>query len=243
MIVPDTQGSTTELPYTQKVDRFSSHARIAAAVIRGSNLNRAAPYVVLDVGCAYGFLRPYLPSPSFYLIGIDINAGAVERARQHYDEVHQANVADSEKLTLRFAPNAIVFGDVLEHLPDPLNSLKLALAQYARPQTQVVVSLPNFAHLYVRLKLLAGQFEYRDRGLFDHTHLRFFTLKTAKQMLEATQLRIVSIDSTPAPLPLIHPVFGPGHTLFPVHIINNALARLWPSLLAYQFILEAHYDA
>ncbi|MBZ5671576.1 MAG: hypothetical protein LAO04_17845, partial [Acidobacteriia bacterium] len=43
------------------------------------------------------------------------------------------------------------------------------------PGGTVIVSVPNVAHLWVRLSLLAGRFDYADRGILDRSHLRFFT--------------------------------------------------------------------
>ena len=75
----------------------------------------------------------------------------------------------------------------------------------------------------------------------DRTHLRFFTLRSAKRLIEESKLQLASVDATPIPLPLVHPMFGEGNLLFPLHMVNNALAKTLKSLLAYQFILEAYH--
>ncbi len=224
------------LPYTLKADRFSSHARIARIIRR-----QTPPVTVLDIGCAYGFLRPYLPSPDYYLIGVDIHAEAVEQARASYDEAYQADAAADVALPLKRQPDVIVFGDVLEHLVDPAAALVGVLRRYAAPGTRIIVSLPNVAHLYTRLNLLVGRFDYAERGLLDRTHLRFFTLPTAKRLIEDSGLRLLAVDATPVPLHLVHPAFGEGQPLFVLHALSNGLAKLLKPLLAYQFILEALY--
>jgi SAM-dependent methyltransferase len=68
----------------------------------------------------------------------------------------------------------VVFGDVLEHLRDPLSVLRGARG-LLRPGGYVVISTPNIAHGDVRLALLSGRFNYSKVGILDDTHLRFFT--------------------------------------------------------------------
>jgi 2-polyprenyl-3-methyl-5-hydroxy-6-metoxy-1,4-benzoquinol methylase len=232
---------TSELPYTLKADRFSSHAIIANLVQKQAKHLQVDPYYVFDVGCAYGFLRSYLPKPQFYLIGVEANKNAVEYTRQLYDEVYQADVSTHYQLPISQRPHSIIFGDVLEHLPDPLNSLKWTLQTYAAQDSQIIVSLPNIAHLYVRLNLLLGRFDYAERGIMDRTHLRFFTLRTAKEMLTLNGLQINSTTSTPVPLPLLNPLFSEGQPLFPLHLINKTLVNIFKQILAYQFVFEAYH--
>jgi SAM-dependent methyltransferase len=184
---------------------------------------------------------PICRGPDYYLIGVDINTHAVEQARVTYDEAYQADASAGDVLPLGRQPDVIVFGDVLEHLADPAAALAGVLRQYATPQTHVIISLPNFAHLYVRLNLLMGRFEYAERGILDRTHLRFLTLSTAKRLVEQSGLRLLSVDSTPVPLHLVHPAFSEGRPLHFLHVLNNGLAKLLKPLLAYQFVLEALY--
>src|SRR5207248_2616993 len=88
-------------------------------------------------------------------------------------------VGDAEELDLetelggeRF--DAILFADVLEHLRDPAALLKRVRPLVAENGV-VIASIPNVAHASVRLALLGGSFRYREWGLLDETHLRFFT--------------------------------------------------------------------
>jgi 2-polyprenyl-3-methyl-5-hydroxy-6-metoxy-1,4-benzoquinol methylase len=229
-------------PYLFKQDRYSSHARIAGLLHRLGAIAAQRPYQVLDVGCASGFLRNFLPGSDFRFIGIERDPDLVEQARQSYDEVYQADLTSGLDLPLQSAPDAIVFADVLEHLPNPEVVLADLLKRYAKPGTPVIISLPNVAHLYVRLSLLLGRFEYADRGILDRTHLRFYTLRSAQQLCTECDLRLQSIATTPIPLPLVHPAFGEGKPLFPVHAMSAFLSSVFKGLLAFQFILTGAYE-
>jgi hypothetical protein len=101
-----------------------------------------------------------------------------------------------------------------------------------------MISVPNVANLWVRLNLLFGVFDYADRGILDRTHLRFFTRKTLAAMVKNVGLDIVSIQVTPIPLELVSSFF-----ISPVgKEIYSAFAwltSLFPTLMGYQFIVEA----
>ena len=131
--------------------------------------------------------------------------------------------------------DAIVFGDVLEHLNDPLAALRLAIASLA-PAGLVLVSVPNVAHLFVRLSLLLGRFDYADRGILDRTHLRFFTRRTFLSLLAEAGLVVETLRVTPAPLPLVAPAYRHTAWLRATHALSARASSWWPQGLAYQFV-------
>lgn len=85
----------------------------------------------------------------------------------------------------------ILCSNVLEHLMDPLEVLG-RLQKLLQPTGYFVIALPNVAHWSVRLKLLFGKFDYtKEGGILDEDHLKFFTLKTAMELLQKAGLKIV----------------------------------------------------
>ena len=88
---------------------------------------------------------------------------------------------------------------MLEHTPDPVSVLK-RLREAAAEDATFIVSLPNVAHLAVRLMLLFGRFPKMERGILDRTHLQFFTKDTARAMLREAGLEPKSIRATGIPL-------------------------------------------
>ena len=96
--------------------------------------------------------------------------------------------------------------------------------------------MPNIANIYVRLKLLFGNFNYEARGILDKTHIKFFTLKSFRKLIEKSNLDIEKEDVTPIPLPTINPVFSDGNLLNFVHQINYLLALTWKTMFSFQFI-------
>ena len=137
------------------------------------------------------------------------------------------------KLTGQF--DVIVYGDILEHLRSPMSVLR-EINGYLRPKGTVIVSVPNFAHAWVRLNLMVGRFEYANRGILDATHVRFFTLRSFRRFLAEAGLQIDELVATPVPLPLVVPARYHGLWLRAVHAVSAAVARCWKSMFAYQFV-------
>jgi hypothetical protein len=111
------------------------------------------------------------------------------------------------------------------------------------PGTPIVISLPNVAHLYVRLKLLLGRFDYAARGICDETHLRFFTRASAMRLIASCGITIDQVAATPVPLPLLNARFQPDRALWPVHQAQAAAARWFKSIFGYQIIVYGRYRA
>ncbi len=148
---------------------------------------------VLEVGCGrggFGFAmrRDRAVTRS---VGIELDPGAAEEARQHFDEVlcgPYPDVLGGRTDTF----DCVVFNDVLEHLVDPWQALVHAKALLA-PGGRVVASIPNARMLDVSLGLLRGDWHYQDQGVLDQTHLRFFTRRSIVRMLEQTSYDVQSI--------------------------------------------------
>ena len=80
--------------------------------------------------------------------------------------------------------DAVLFADVLEHLRDPAAMLRRA-RPFVAEGGAVVASIPNIVHISVRLALLGGEFRYRELGLLDDTHVRFFTRESIVDLFES----------------------------------------------------------
>jgi SAM-dependent methyltransferase len=134
--------------------------------------------------------------------------------------------------------DVIVYGDVLEHLKDPLTVLT-SINRQLKPDGLVVVSVPNSAHAWVRLQMFFGRFDYAERGILDKTHLRFFTFASFSRLLREAGLTPVQVRTTPAPLPLVVPQRYHGRILNLLHSLNAGMARWWKTMFAYQFVTLA----
>ena len=230
-MAPRPGGSETAVsrsPYRLKDDPYSSHSVIVSLLGQGRGRR------LLDTGAADGFLAEVLSARGWTVTAVERDPVQAERARGKCQEVIAADLIDVvPKLSDRF--DAIVYGDVLEHLADPVTALR-CVNQTLAPGGLVVISVPNVAHLWVRLSLLLGRFEYTERGILDRTHLRFFTRRTFLELLTQATLAVDALHVTPAPLPLVVPPRLHGAWLRAAHALSARAARLWPGGLAYQFV-------
>ena len=153
------------------------------------------PHIVLEVGCGQGETGAALKKEgrAFWVTGIELVDDAAQCANKILDQVIIGNI---EHIELPFSQgqfDVVILGDVLEHLVDPWKQLK-RLLQYVSPNGIVVASIPNVRNWRVVVPLLvAGEWEYKDSGILDKTHLRFFTKKSITKLFELNNLRIKKI--------------------------------------------------
>ena len=151
---------------------------------------------VVDVGCNAGALGSHYKrlNPNAHYTGLEIDAAVATIARGRLDHVEVVNVEDAACDRL-FAPGSldcIVYGDMLEHAIDPW-SLLARHKHWLSDRGTIVACIPNIQHWSIITELLRGQWTYRQTGLLDRTHLRFFTLDSIKQLFEGAGLEIVSL--------------------------------------------------
>lgn len=149
---------------------------------------------VLEFGPALGYMTQYLKQElgcTVYCIEIDPEAAEV--ASRYCDKMI---VADLDNLS-NWGPQLkdeqfdfLIFADVLEHLRNPWEVLKFS-NRFLSKEGKVLTSIPNIGHNAVLMKLLLGEFDYRDLGLLDNTHIRFFTRKSVQGLLNYAGLKPV----------------------------------------------------
>ncbi len=103
---------------------------------------------------------------------------------------------------------------------------------------KIIISVPNIANWIIRLGLLFGKFDYMERGILDRTHLRFFTMRSLKQLMKEVSCEILDAVPTPLPVQLVLP-FTAGKLFAPFHEAHYALTRCRKTLFAYQFVIVA----
>jgi O-antigen biosynthesis protein len=152
------------------------------------------PRRVLELGCAGGAFGAALKAryPGATVTGIEAGRAAAAVAATRIDRVICSRIEDVDFAAAGLAPgefDTLIAGDILEHLVNPWETLvrvKPLLAQDA----QVVASIPNVRNaILIAALAVNGRWQYRERGLLDITHLRFFTLEEIRRMLEETGYR------------------------------------------------------
>jgi 2-polyprenyl-3-methyl-5-hydroxy-6-metoxy-1,4-benzoquinol methylase len=152
---------------------------------------------LLDVGCSRGGFCQLvkLNHPTVTVWGIEADPEAAAEAKPRPDRVIVGSFPEDVPADApRF--DAILFSDVLEHMEDPWAALGAA-RKFLSPDGVVMASIPNIRHWSgIRSILIRGDFTYTDTGLFDRTHLRFFTRSTMLAMFAGAGYRAERIVPT-----------------------------------------------
>ena len=192
---------------------------------------------VLDLGCGSGALGQYLAETrSCTSDGVTLSEAEAAHARPHYRRVVVDNL-ESCDLGATFAGQRydfIVCADVLEHLSRPERVLDACRALLA-PGGRLLISVPNASYCGLVLDLLHGEFRYREEGLLDRTHLRFFTRRSLARLLNAQRWGIEALDTIQREWP--ESEFQVEPDSIPPAVARYLLAQ--PDALAYQFIVMA----
>jgi SAM-dependent methyltransferase len=143
---------------------------------------------VLELGCGTGATVRMIRAERDvnYAVGFDLDPGAAIKAEEVFDRVITGNVETMELPNELF--NLILALDVLEHLVDPWRMVE-RLKGILAPGGTIIASIPNVAHYSVCRELLLGRWNYVSQGLMDRTHLRFFTEKTAMELMTPPGLK------------------------------------------------------
>lgn len=129
--------------------------------------------------------------------------------------------------------NHIIFADVLEHLYDPHKVLKSATELLAY-NGSILISIPNVSHNGVIIDLINDNFQYRELGLLDSTHLRFFTRRTLAKMVDDAGLYISQEMNTRCAVE--HAEFGNSFADVSIEMEKILRSRLDGNI--YQFVWE-----
>ena len=152
---------------------------------------------VLEIGCGNGSTGCLLKKEkkATHVYGIEINDKLKSEAEKNLDQVI---IEDIEKTELPFKKNffdCFIFADVLEHLYDPwfvLNKIK----PFLKTGGFILASIPNVQHWSVLLNLLRGRWEYKNDGILDNTHIRFFTKKSQLKMLSEAGFEVKKMEGS-----------------------------------------------
>jgi SAM-dependent methyltransferase len=218
---------------------------------------------VIDIGCGCGANARAIRelSPGVRIVGIEPNARAAELARSSCDDVFHGTMDQwAGGIGEDVAPfDALLLSDVLEHIADPIAFVRGIAAVPALRNALWIVSVPNYAVWYNRVRTLLGIQSYSWSGLWDRTHLRFYTRRTARELLEYCGLAIVDAACTPSLVqsaaPVLRKVFerdvergdhlalteSPAYKVYRsvVEPLESRVCGMWPELLGFQVVHAA----
>jgi 2-polyprenyl-3-methyl-5-hydroxy-6-metoxy-1,4-benzoquinol methylase len=210
--------------YTKKPSTYFANAR--EDIVKRLTTNSSSS--ILELGCgsgATGRLALATGKAGRY-VGIELSPTAAREAAKGLTEVLVGDVHSLDLTPLHDQFDALIASEVLEHLMDPWETLS-RLAACVRPGGAVFASSPNVAHWRVIRQLLGGRFDYQAEGVFDRTHLRWFTPATFRAMFEDAGFAVDSVAPVAA--------LGPKSA-----VLNRLSAGKLSHLMATQIMIVGH---
>lgn len=191
---------------------------------------------ILDIGCGAGDNASILKSRGYELDGITASMEEFGVAKKYFNKIFVHNLELGLPVECTGKYDVIIMSHVLEHIAYPEKLLR-DIQKVMLPTSVLIIALPNLMHYRSRIELLIGNFDYQDSGIWDYTHLRWYTLKSSKAMLENMGY-IVKHQEVSGELP-----FGRmTRKMIPLRlnrILFNLLKRWAPGLFGDQILLIA----
>jgi SAM-dependent methyltransferase len=189
----------------------------------------------LDCGCGAGANARILRERGWEVTGITLSPGERELASRHCARVVLADLEQPLGEEVGRDYDLAVLSHVLEHLREP-ERLLAAVSRVLAPRGELLVALPNVLFYKMRLRALAGRFDYEPTGILDETHLRFYSFASGHALLERAGLRVLDARADGG-FPL-----GPIRRVLPAAAarrIDAAASRWRPGLFGEQCLYRA----
>ncbi len=159
-------------------------------LITGTNLK------ILDVGCGSGSVAEKLNRIGCVVDGITLSEIELDTAKRYLRKGYIFNLENG--LPESISENEydyVICSHVLEHIAFPDNLLK-AIKKVLKKDAKLIVALPNVFYYKARFQLLKGSFKQEESGIWDYTHLRWYSFKTAAYLLEQYDFSIEQASVT-----------------------------------------------
>ncbi|MGC8736069.1 MAG: glycosyltransferase [Dissulfurimicrobium sp.] len=196
---------------------------------------------VLELGVASGYFGRFLVEQLDCIVdGIEIDPLMAEIARRYYRKLiigDLENISLSDQIDTDY--NYIICADILEHLKEPSQVLE-NLKSFLKRDGEILISIPNIAYAGAVIAIISGDFPYRDEGLLDKSHLRFFTLKSFLRMLIELKYDVKRIEK-------VHLSFEESEFAYMISEIDPQIRKYLfgiPDSDVYQYVLAVGlYDS
>ena len=213
--------------YTFSPDDGSTAARVAQLVVPGSR--------VLELGCGFGSITRVLRARDCAVTAVELDPAMASAAEPYCDRLLVGDIEDPALLGgLEPAFDAIIMADVLEHLRNPGKTVYRLMGWLAKGGA-LVISVPNIGYFGVICEILRGDFRYRDGGILDSTHLRFFTWQSLERLLNEEGFEVNQRFEIRAPHG--HEEFQTHQAALPEQLVNMLKAN--PESQVYQYVCRA----
>lgn len=144
----------------------------------------------LDIGCGNGYLTKKITNYFKSTTAIDVSKSAILQAKKNY----KGNIKFYNKKlsSIKKKFDFITAIEVIEHLYSPDNFLK-ELNLVTNKKTKILITTPYHGYFKNLLIIFLGKFDSHFSPLWEHGHIKFFSLKTLTQVFERNNFKIEKI--------------------------------------------------
>ena len=192
-MIPETANRTEQKIYSNK-------GNVAVlSEVNGQNL------LILDVGCGGGDNSRVLVNNGHTTDGITLSESEAAICKTFMRHVFIHNLETGLPALTPKSYDYVICSHVLEHIGYP-NQLLSDIRNVLKNEGRLIVALPNVMHYQSRIKLLLGKFDYEESGIWDNTHLRWYTFASGRRLLEENGFEVIK-GNVDGDIPLLS-VFG-----------------------------------
>jgi glycosyltransferase involved in cell wall biosynthesis len=190
---------------------------------------------VLELGAGHGRVAQALHAQGVSVAAADLRKPDAHLPFPYLELDLDGDFAEEAVEALNGKADTVVALDVIEHLHRPEESLR-EIRKTMKAGGTLLASTGNVAYVLLRIMLALGFFNYGKKGILDLTHTRLFTVRSFCRMLEGEGFEVLGVKGFGPP---ISDMVGTSAILRLVDSVASILARIWPSLFGYQFLVEA----
>ena len=149
----------------------------------------------LEFGCGYGLFSKLLKDTfNAECWAVEINDKAAQIASEKLDKVINSDAIESLEQLPENHFDCVILNDVLGCIADPFSLLK-KIKKKLTANAVIVASIPNVRYWRnLRALVWRGEWDYREFGILDTAHVRFYTYKSLVKMFGELGYEIITME-------------------------------------------------
>lgn len=146
---------------------------------------------LFEVGSGNGSVANVLSQRGYSVIGVEPSGEGVANANKAYPHLKIAEGSGYDDLAAQYGTYKVVFSlEVIEHVYAPRVFAKCCF-DLVEPGGHLILSTPYHGYLKNLALALTGKFDSHFTALWDHGHIKFWSVQTLSELLEEAGFDIV----------------------------------------------------
>lgn len=148
---------------------------------------------VFDLGCGNGALARHLQGLGFDVTGVDPSQTGIEIGNRENPSIRLEVGSAYEDLALRYGQfPAVVSLEVVEHVYFPRKYAR-CVHDLLEPGGRAIISTPYHSYFKNLALALSGKFDTHFTALWDHGHIKFWSVKTLSSLFAEQGLTVEKV--------------------------------------------------